>query len=333
MMSVLLAALLGAALTVQGATANTVDNDAQCLAVTQAVNWLRTQQQDDGGFPAAFGHPASITCDALFALVAAGEDANDWKTTSLGSKTIIEYLASTASDFCTGPAATAKLLAAIVAAGQDPTSFGGLNLVDTLWSFYAEDSFGASATDQAWALIAFAAARQTIPDAAVDALKAYQQPQGAWESAPGWGIDTNTTALAIQALVAAAVPISDPCIQEAITFYQSQQLDDGGFPFVNPNPEGDTLADANSTAYAIQALIAAGQNPRAVPWLRSGGDPLSSLLNFQLPSGAFEPQPGVGAHISTTARAVLALLGETQPLRLVPFRIFLPLIDSAAAMQ
>jgi hypothetical protein len=332
MMCVLVIALLTAVLTAQGSALGTVDHDDQRTTVSQALDWLRTQQQDDGSFPAALGHPAGVTCDTVFALIAAGEDPDNWKTTSQGSQTIMQYLTASAGDSCSGPAATGKLLAAVVAAGQDPTDFGSLDLIDTLWSFYADGNFGASATDQAWALIALTAARQTIPSAAVDALKAYQQLQGAWESAPGLGIDTNTTALAIQALIATGAPQSDLAIQDALTFYQSQQMGDGGFPYVNPSPGGDTLADANSTAYAIQGLIAAGENPRAHPWIQSAGDPLSSLLTFQLPSGAFESQSGTGADISATAQAVPVLLGETQPLRLVACRVFLPLIDSSATM-
>ena len=71
--------------------------------------------------------------------------------------------------------------------------------------------------------------------------------------------------------------------------------------------------------------VPAGENPRAEPWLQSGGDPLSRLLTLQLPGGGFEPQPGTSADVSTTAQAMLALLGETQPLRVDQSRIFLPM--------
>jgi hypothetical protein len=331
--SVLVIALSAAAFAVQGRSPATVSHDTQRTAVWQALAWLRTQQHDNGSFIAASGHPADVTCDALLALIAAGQNPDSWKTSHHGSQTILQYLAATASDFATNAAASGKLLVSIVAAGHDPSSFASLDLIDTLHSSYANGNFGASATDQAWALIALAAARQPIPGAAVDALKAYQQPQGAWESAPGLGIDTHTTALAIQALAAASVPASDPAIQNALTFYQSQQLDDGGFPYINPNPHGGTITDAHSTAYAIQALIAAGQNPRADPWLESGGDPLSRLLTLQLPDGGFEQQPGSGADISATAQAIPAALGETQPLRLVPYRVVLPLMLWAAMIR
>ena len=329
---VLVAAVLGGTLAASAVSmaAQAVD---QRTAVNDALAWLRTQQQDDGSFPSAFGSPAGLTTDAVFALVAAGEDPNLWKTTSEGSHSVIHYLASIASEHATSANATARLIIAAVAAGQDPTNFGGLNLADTLQSFYDNGNFGSSAFDQAWALIALAATRQTIPPQAIATLLADQLPDGGWESGPGWGSDTNTTALALQALVAAAQPTASPPFAQALAFFQTQQMDDGGFPYVNPNPWGETASDANSTAYSIQGLIAAGQNPRAEPWLTPTGDPLSALLSFQLPSGALEWQPSKGEDILATVQAIPALLGRTFPLRTAGlYRVCLPVVTRAVVV-
>lgn len=41
-----------------------------------------------------------------------------------------------------------------------------------------------------------------MPADAVSYLKSLAQPSGGWEWGPGWGADTNATALALQALLA-----------------------------------------------------------------------------------------------------------------------------------
>ena len=45
----------------------------QTAAADQAVAWLKTQEQDDGSFPAAFA-PEGLALDVIFAAVAVGED-------------------------------------------------------------------------------------------------------------------------------------------------------------------------------------------------------------------------------------------------------------------
>ncbi|MHA1570871.1 MAG: prenyltransferase/squalene oxidase repeat-containing protein, partial [Alphaproteobacteria bacterium] len=291
-------------------------------AANRALAWLRTQQQDDGSFPSAFGSPAGITIDALFAIVSAGQDPSQWKTEAEGSATIVEYLASVADTYTTSAANTGKLIAAIVAAGRDPRDFGGVDLIAKLDAFYDQGAYGTSVMDQVWALIGLAAARQTIPSEAIDILKGMQAENGGWGD---WGTDTNTTALALQALIAGGESPDSVVVLDAIGYYLTQQNDDGGFPFTKPSEYG-TDSDANSTAYVIQGLLAIGQDPLSNVWTKSGGNPFDKLLSFQLPNGAFEWQPGNGESLLATVQAVPALLAETNPLRRQPCLVHLPLV-------
>lgn len=145
-------------------------------------------------------------------------------------------------------------------------------------------------------------------------LKNLQQSNGGWEWSPGWGTDTNTTALALQALIASGEPVSSTLVTEGLVYLKSAQNDDGGFPYDPVSPWG-TASDANSTAYVIQAILAAGQDPMSAAWQKNGKDPYAFLLTLQMADGSFEWQSGSGSNQLATAQSIVALLGRTFPLR------------------
>lgn len=93
------------------------------------------------------------------------------------------------------------------------------------------------------------------------------------------GPDTNSTALAVEALFAAgATPIHDP-----LPFLHGQQSTDGGFAlFGGPTTPGDP----DSTALVLQALVSLGQDPAGVSWTQRGGTPYAALATFQVRSGS-----------------------------------------------
>lgn len=277
--------------------------------IRSALGWLATQQGADGGF----ANPGT-TCDVVFALASAGHNPAAWRPTPLGPSAM-DYLASRAAAYATGAAQTGKLIVAVAAAGLDPEDFGGLDLLAHLQSFGdGTGAYGAGAMDQAWALLGLLAAGQKVTEAERAILRAYQQANDGWEGAPGWGTDTNTTALAVQALLAAGDPPTSKAVQAARAHLLEQQNDDGGFPYTKPSPWGSD-SDANSTAYVLQALLAMGEDPTAEPWSRGPGrDPVAALLRFQVASGAFEWQPGFGENLLATAQAIPALAGKALPL-------------------
>ena len=277
--------------------------------IRSALDWLGTQQGPDGGF----ANPGT-TCDVVFALASAGHNPAAWRPTPLGPSAM-DYLASHAAAYATGAAQTGKLILAVVAAGQDPTHFGGMDLLAHLRSFGdGAGAYGAGAMDQAWALLALRAAGEKVTEAERAVLRSYQQANGGWEGAPGWGTDTNTTALAIQALLAAGEAPTSKAVQAARAHLLEQQNDDGGFPYTKPSPWGSD-SDADSTAYVLQALLALGEDLTAKPWWRGpGSDPVAALLRFQVASGAFEWQPGFGENLLATAQAIPALAGKSFPL-------------------
>jgi len=286
--------------------------------VTTAIEWLRAQQNADGGF----GTPESSTAatiEAIYSIIAAGEKPQDWVQEG---NTPLTYLGSKVTEITATAGSTAKLILAIVASGLDPRDFNGIDLVTTLEAFYdpATGRYGGendTFAGHTFAVLALASMSHPIPPAAVDYIRAAQTPDGSWswngEPAAGTG-DTNSTALAVEALIAAGVPPSDEAIAKALDYYRAQQNEDGGFPYQKPSPYG-TDTDANSSAYSIQALIAAGEDPTSDAWEQPGGTPITALETLQRESGAFMWQVAMPEdNLLATTQAIVALKGLIFPL-------------------
>jgi LPXTG-motif cell wall-anchored protein len=301
------------------APARAADDPAR--AAQAALGWLVGRQLDDGSFP---GFDAGSSADAVFAIAAAGGDPNG---VLKNGNSPVSYLGTQAPSYATKSAAAAgKLALAVVAAGKNPLDFGGQNLIALIVQGYDARTgrYGAQTTDNLYALLALAAAGQPIPPQAIAALNNAQLADGGWsfDGKAETGSDTNTTALAIQALAAANARADSTA--RALAYLKSQQNADGGFPYAKTSQFGaDT--DANSTATVLQALAAAGEDPRA--W-RQGGDPIDALLALQNPNGAFRYQAAQpDDNDLATAQAIPALLLRAFPLS----RASLPPVQAAPA--
>jgi hypothetical protein len=284
-----------------------------------ALNYLATEQNADGGFGSGFGPDSAVgsTADAVLAIVAAGGDPSAFNQ---AGETPLTYLAANAASTPTG-GDLAKLIMAAVAVGENPRQFGGTDSVAALESMAGKDGSIGGDMDTFFAhtlaLVALRSAERPIPAAAVDYVKNAQQEGGgwAWDGSATTASDTNTTALASQALVAAGEPASSSAIEAALAYYAGVQNDDGGFPYQVPSDYG-TDTDANSTAVTVQALIAAGQDPAGAGWTTSGGgSPTSALEAFQNPSGAFAWQAAMpDDNLLATVQALPALAGLPFPI-------------------
>lgn len=221
------------------------------------------------------------------------------------------------SGVVTDTARLSRVIFAAVVTGEDPRAFAGHDLVAELLATQAETGqFGDSLYAHSYALLALHAAGQPLPQMALELLLTQQQPAGGWAmfggNAPD-SADTNTTALAIQALVAAG---KTDAARKALDYLRQVQNEDGGFPWQKPSPWG-TATDANSTAVVIQALLTLGEDPAI--WKPAGLSPYDALRGLHhaatggfvwqiptTPAGA-EAEPNVLA----TAQAIQALEGMT----------------------
>ncbi len=250
-----------------------------------AVDYIISLQNADGGFP-AFGADSApgSTIDAVFALVAAGVDV---ESVTADGNSAMDYLATQAADYSTDPGAAAKLAYGVAAMGFDPGDFGGVDLLAVLDdSFDAETgAYGLDLFDQAFFIMALHQTVQPIPESAMEYLLSLQLEDGGWEFGDGFGSDSNTTALVIQTLLVAGVERENAAVTAALGYFHTTQDASVAFGFL-----ADTEPDAQSTAFVIQALIAARENIDAGgPWAAGGVTPLEALLTFQNPeTGAFQ---------------------------------------------
>jgi len=297
-------------------------------AALQALDWLRPLQSPaDGGYGGESG-----SAEALLSIGANGYPADAWRRQP-GAPSLAGYWLGRAQSYSSAGAAEAAKLAV------------GALATDICWprnavrpsAYYSETAgaYGFGAGRQAWAILGTAALSETVPAQATQVLKDLAEPNGGWKWQPSPAVmfphaDTNTTALALQALIAAGEPRTSTVVTQGLAYLKSAQNADGGFPW-DPLDPSKSASDAHSTSYVLQALLAAGQDPASVDWSRGQNNPISYLLSLQLPDGSFERFKGWGADQLATWQAVVALLGRTFPLRVAQPRwcsaSYLPIVS------
>jgi len=279
-------------------------------AANKALNYVRTLQNADGGFPLSLGSDSSAgaTIDAMFAFTARGIDARTIKKDGISP---LDYLKTQAASYSDKPGPAAKLVLGLAEAGEDPRDFAGHDLVAGMNAGFnsTSHSYGDGPIDHALYMLAREKLDLSPAHGSAGYLESKQLNDGCWEFSDGFGCDTNTTAMAIEALLAAGVDPSDSAIEDALDYLEGAQNDDGGFPY-DPLSSWGTDSDANSTAFAIQALVAAGE--KIGDWARGGTTPLEALLRFQNPqTGAFTYSGKDDAY--ATYQSIPALLLEPYP--------------------
>jgi len=279
----------------------------------RALTWMNEQQNGDGSW-SLFGFPdPGATCDAVLAYAAAGFDpASVMAPGSITSA--MDYFSATASSFVTRSADSAgKLALAVESAGGDARDFGGVDIVRVLtetWYSPTLSGFGipTNTWHQAWAILGLAAAGEPVPVSATQTLAGLQQADGGWKydlTAAWWNTTgPDNTGLALQALIAAGVAPTDTHVVSGVSFLQNQQNAQGSWSaWGGPN--------ANSTAYAMQGLLATGEDLEAAKWLKGNHNPYAGLAAFQKADGPFA-QGGADNSLATW-QAVPALMGVHYP--------------------
>jgi hypothetical protein len=279
-------------------------------SLQSGVDWLVSQQGADGAWVGFSGvSDPGVTIDAVIALAAA---ANAGIEVDLSSA--VQYLSENGEAYArTGTGQAAKLVLAAVAAGEDPTTFAGLDSVEQMQKAYNADTdlYGTGMYDTALVTLALSTVDKTPPGIVMSAIEDRQMADGSWAfdgtTAAGNG-DTNTTAIVVQALVAIGETESDQVLH-GIEYLQRTQLAEG-FPFQSAP---GAVPDANSTALVVQALIAAGEDPSAPEWQNA----FSAMMAFQVPDGSFsyllDP---LAANLFATVQVIPALATQAFPVQL-----------------
>ncbi|MFN2594252.1 MAG: hypothetical protein ABR579_05120 [Actinomycetota bacterium] len=238
-----------------------------------ATRYVVTRQHKDGSFPGFSSIGA--TADGVLSLESA---ARGQKAIDKG----ISYLKANIDSASLGQKAKAAIAA--VAAGQDPRSFGGHNLVKEMKSSqkssgrYAEKGDFTAVITHSLVMIALDAAGTQPSAKAQSWLHDAQCPDGGWQydgprekgenkhcydstkSAKDFTTtDTNTTSYAVQALVATHAKVlfkTNP-----FRYFASSRDDIGGWRYSYKSRSGGThvYMDSNSTALVLQAYAAEGK--------------------------------------------------------------------------
>jgi hypothetical protein len=296
--------LLAVALVAAAATAS----DGRAAAASTPAGYLIGAQNADGGIGPTPGSASSALYSgwAALGLAAAGENPRDIVRDGHSLIAYIEGGVAAASD----PGDVERNILVARAAGLPATSFGGRNLVAKLRADIGRNgSVNSQANWTSFAVLALRAAGVAPPAATLKWLVRQQDADGGFNFATRGGqSDVDDTGSALEALSGVPGSAAAHARARAIRYVRGQQDRDGGFP-----GEPGAGSNAQSTAFAVQGLLAVGANPSS---MRRGGGPspldyLRSLIaadgHVRYARGSDETPTWV------TGEALMALEGKPLP--------------------
>lgn len=281
---------------------------ARAAAASPAA-WLASAQNADGGFGVDRGGSSApmYTAWSAIGLAASGRDLNG--VARQGGLSVVERLMVDARQ-ANEPGEEQRLVIAAVAAGADPGSFGGRNLVARVASRVSSagsvsaPGSGPAINLTAFAIIALSAADRepSAVSRAASWLRRQANSDGGFGPFPDTASDVDDTAAVIQAL-AAAERLDATTSARGFRFIAKATAANGG---VRTAPPVGLPENSQSTAWAAQAMIATGRSPaRQLAWLRGR---IGSSGKIAYAPGSFQTPVWV------TAQALVAISGRSLPL-------------------
>jgi energy-coupling factor transport system substrate-specific component len=275
------------------------------------VGYLLGAQNRDGGFGQAAGQPSNdlFTGWAALGLAAAGVQP---RRAGHGGTSAIDYIAAHgAGGLDTGSLERTILLER--SAGLSGRDVGGHDLVGLLAGRRrANGSFDDTVNHTAFGILALRSAGVPAPAATVSWLLRQQDGDGGYGFAgAGSSSDSDDTGAVLEAL--AGVPAGARARARAVGYLRSHQDRDGGFA-----AQDGAGSNAQSTAWAVQGLLAAGLDPAGLH--RHGSpSPLQFLRSLIGPSGAVAYAHGqLETPVWVTGEALMALQQKPLPLSPLP---------------
>ena len=215
-----------------------------------AVAWLEAAQNEDGGFGESRGASSSqeMTGWAMLGLEAAGINPQD--VAKNGNSSVV-YLQGEISSV-QSPGDLARTILALEGAGVEPREFGGRNLVAALLAKRRKDgSYEDWPGSTAYAVLALRAAGIANVADSLEWLREAQNEDGGWGDVVGSPSTADGTGAALQALSP-----SSQASNRGVGYLRQAQQPGGGFRL-----GGNGALNTQSTAWAIEGLLAAGADP------------------------------------------------------------------------
>ncbi len=295
-------------------------------ATDAGLSWLADHVQDEGCARPAYGDGCSMANTKWLAISVAhaGLDPATWP--SQGSSVLgyleahLQDLWDSSAEGCQCPRmkvlSLSKSILAFRAAGQDPSQATGpdgtqRDLVADLLDYHDGDQFGRTdaVNDDIWAVLALNSQGYTGPEIqdALDRITAAQRPNGGVpHEVTSTAASTDNTAAAVMAV---APHDRSTFLDRARSYLADAQVSSGDGRACWPNQPSLTNPQASpeSTSWALQAVVALGEDP--VAWSVDGRAPTSCLLSFQNDDGGF----------GSSASNLLATYQATTALAWAPF--------------
>jgi energy-coupling factor transport system substrate-specific component len=279
---------------------------ARASSVGEAADWLQAQQRPSGGFAADSGREAGaeMTAWAMLALAAAGRNPLD---VAVAGKSPVDFLRSH-MDEVKDAGDIARTILALEASGVDPRQFGGEDLVERLLSQRRQSgSYQGWPATSAYAVLALRAAGAGGSTAGtVEWLRKVQGKDGGWGNEPGDASTAEITGSVLMVLT----PGSDAS-NRALGYLRDAKRPNGGFA-----PGNNLAANAQSTAWTSEGLLAAGKDPAG---FGSGKSSLAYMRDLQAEDGHFLKAPGEDTTpVWVTANVLIPLSGHFLPIAAPP---------------
>lgn len=327
------AALVALVALLAATTVEAVPTPANQPRLDRTIRYLQEAQNPDGGFGGASGRESGQGFSAWVALALAAGGINPRCQARPGGvdaySFLVDHFQKGLAEEVAYPAvpttAFERELMVVNASGTNPHSFAGYDLVEEILARARTDdgSFPyvpggrGEINDTIFAIVALAPIDEPAAQAAIqraaDWLIAEQDDDGGWSwEIKGSPTEADMTGAAIQALRAAGRPDTE-AEQKALHYLREMQADDGGFPEF----PGEAESNVASTAWAVQGLWAAGEDPET--WVKGGVDPLSYMASLQQPDGHIRWRASQDLNgIWMTAYVAPAFAGQTWPIPAPP---------------